>query len=664
MSKLIPRYQEGNIINKHKAILGFKNNPLYEVLNTKYIGGMPIHKKSAYDDYGINWAYANNPGEAKERIANSDQGKIVTGTILGDEVGPSSFLKEVNINTPEPKGMTSIKKRHARQNADMQQRVASREGQEWAPRFMWNMFQAPLMFTPAAYALDPVGTLAFNALEKTVMKPLSKLPKVARTKRLYNRIARKEYKLHNYGDTYVNNVLNKTHSESLYPPIVNSYKLFDVEPILFRYEGGRSVAKDMAHNIIPVKYQDIAEVHHLADVSPEYIEFLRDNKDLNPLAQETVNKFIERQSKSIRGIYVPKNEVNGNSAKEYLLAKKYLTMPPENGPDRLGNSGLYTSNGRFIADKFMRPQYDSEKYRSLQGLVKYNFHIDKSLPIEEQLKQYRNQVDNWFDISSKRVYNPEAKMIEAEYARNTGERSKSIYERSINSHEGNNVVDLIHMDDFGYGNENLHGRWGLSGGDSDNDLFIPKRINNSEEEFNLFKNEVEKQGTITHYYTNPERIKAKTEIENQVSKRINKEQELNRKFDKYAYKKIYPINKAVSITTATSSSALLFRDFVKSMNKISEEQSWGRLPHDIKIILETPTNSNFNDLDNYGFSIWYNKLPRNIKDKLTKENIDYLKNAYDDRIYDRVNMTRQERMNKRQDQANRKHKTPKLISRK
>jgi hypothetical protein len=279
-----------------------------------------------------------------------------------------------------------------------------------------------------------------------------------------------------------------------------------------------------------------------------------ENPTLKPFAQSTLDSFIARQSRSVRGIHVPESEVNNvfdlvydkngklRSFKDNnfieltsdskgnlidfqikpktseMIAEEYLTIPPVSGPDRLGNAGLYTSNGRFIADKFMRPETSAPE-TSYIGELKYNFDIDRTKPIEEQLRQYRNSIDNWFDLG---ITDTEASMIEAPYTRSTGETSEGIYERSINPSGRNTVVQLEKLNNFGTGNENLHGRWGIENGDADLDLFIPKRFSQDYRDFIRFTRNAKQQSTMEYRTENTTRHTAREEVRQHVKDRETK----------------------------------------------------------------------------------------------------------------------------------------------
>lgn len=119
--------------------------------------------------------------------------------------------------------------------------------------------------------------------------------------------------------------------------------------------------------------------------NPEYYEFIQ-RTGLDPMSQETVDKFMLRQGTSLRGV-TTNNPIN---------AQKYLTETEVGrymkGGDRLRtNGGLYTSNSTGIADAFKNPT-DNKEEAGYVGTLFHDFQTDKTQPIAEQLKQYRDKV--------------------------------------------------------------------------------------------------------------------------------------------------------------------------------------------------------------------------------------------------------------------------------
>lgn len=263
------------------------------------------------------------------------------------------------------------------------------------------------------------------------------------------------------------------------------------------------------------------------NISPEYIKFLSENITLDPFAQSTLDAFFQRQGSSVRGVYVPKGEHSDQ------LAQKYLTTPPKKGEtkggDRLGGGGLYSSNSYGIADKFMRATRDEEYYDSYIGHLRYDFGIDKSQPLEDQLKQYRRKINNTkLDI-------PNTSMREAEYVRNGGDIYNHVYERSIlPTSPDAQVVNIVKMQKVGEGMKNLHGRWGYGDVKSDNDLFIPKQYNKSFEDY-LRIMRARRKDAIKQEFAfeiEDENIKQKRAFENLIDRRHRQLDDLHYKLSK------------------------------------------------------------------------------------------------------------------------------------
>lgn len=324
--------------------------------------------------------------------------------------------------------------------------------------------------------------------------------------------------------------------------------------------------------------QELNDFNKLLAISPEYGIFLSRNPTLDGLSQEAMDAFIEHQSLSVRGIGVQKKipktttgasyvKAHNASARDDKKAEKFLTTPAEYPSDRLGNRGLYTSNGRFIADKFMRPEERGYNSASYQGIVRYDFNIDRSKPLAEQLRQYRNKIRNYdWDVD-----NPSEEMIEATYVKNDAGAAKNIYERSINPKGTDQpVVDLRELQYFGDNLPNLHSRWGFNDPSavSDLDLFIPKQPSSSFGEFLNFARRLKSLNEYTIITRNPnyntEKSNATSILENQLKKR----NELFRQLEK----KHNFVTKTLPITLSLASGASAAAMGINSYNKAIENR--------------------------------------------------------------------------------------------
>lgn len=134
-------------------------------------------------------------------------------------------------------------------------------------------------------------------------------------------------------------------------------------------------------------YRSINRAYDLFKHNPEYFKhWIQTDMSKNPLDQQTVADFIKRQGRSIRGV----------TAKNQEDAIRYLTTTQGGrhlaGGDRLNtHGGLYVSNHPEIADRFKNPVGDRAE-DGYVGVLNYDFKIPANLPIEDQLKLYRNSI--------------------------------------------------------------------------------------------------------------------------------------------------------------------------------------------------------------------------------------------------------------------------------
>ena len=328
--------------------------------------------------------------------------------------------------------------------------------------------------------------LGMLALPNFIEKPIKNYKKL-----------RNRYKY--YNTSYNNNIFNnyKERQDFIektalkkYPDLSNPFV-----KSLARIESDKY--KDLVHNEIEgiayntlslykdLNKKDYSRLANIINLSPEYGIFLQQNPTLNPLSQNTLDKFFERQSKSIRGV----------TADNDNIAQQYLSIPPPQsiGGDRLGTEGLYTSNSFDIADAFSRPQKNSQQ-NSYIGKIQYPFKIDKQQSFENQLKQYRSYIDHYYQFGlNSRIPGTIAK--EAVYVRGNGDHYYNITERSYYPKEENNktIVDILDLQNRGQ-LQNLHGRWGNSNMIPDSEYFIPKYPNISLSDYITFMRAAAKEG--------------------------------------------------------------------------------------------------------------------------------------------------------------------------
>lgn len=223
--------------------------------------------------------------------------------------------------------------------------------------------------------------------------------------------------------------------------------------------------------------------------NPEYYEFIQ-RTGLDPMSQETVDKFMLRQGTSLRGI-TTNNPMN---------AQKYLTETEVGrrmkGGDRLRtNGGLYTSNSTGIADAFKNPTANKEE-AGYVGTLFHDFQTDKTQPIAEQLKQYRDKVgfSNEGDIfagtetqniSRNKYLEDGVVALESPYGRSNGDMLK-VTERAYLPLTGpkgtkGKPVEILESN-FYPSQTDKKGRWNTAGVEHtlyDENYFLPRQYNST-----------------------------------------------------------------------------------------------------------------------------------------------------------------------------------------
>ena len=371
--------------------------------------------------------------------------------------------------------------------------------------------------------------------------------------------------------------------------------------------------EEIQKNVLPLyrnlSSKDQTRLINIINLSPEYGIFLQQNPTLNPLSQNTLDKFFERQSKSTRGV----------TANNDNIAQQYLSTPPSRstGGDRLGTKGLYTSNSFDIADAFSRPQANSQQ-SSYIGKVQYPFKIDKQQSFENQLKQYRSYIDHYYQFGlNNRIPGTIAK--EAVYVRGNGDHYYNITERSYYPKEENNkkIVDILELQNRGQ-LQNLHGRWGNSNMIPDSEYFIPKYPNNSLSDYITFMKAGTKEGLFKGVDPNEmSRNKEKIILQDLFDNQDKRRHELKYKAaDEY----IKLRNKVLlgGVGAASISGVMIY--FMNKWNKNipnTEEMSQEEL-NVYNSLLETinkKTNISIEELKKYSAEKLYSLLDENITKK-------------------------------------------------
>lgn len=223
--------------------------------------------------------------------------------------------------------------------------------------------------------------------------------------------------------------------------------------------------------------------------NPEYYEFIQ-RTGLNPMSQETVDKFMLRQGTSLRGV----------TANNPMNAQKYLTETEVGramkGGDRLRtNGGLYTSNSTGIADAFKNPTTNKEE-AGYVGTLFHDFQTDKTQSIAEQLKQYRNKIGfsnegdifagtEFQNLSRNKYLEDGILALESPYGRSNGDMLR-VTERAylpLTGPKGTKGKPVEILESNFYPSQvDKKGRWNTAGVEHtlyDENYFLPRQYNST-----------------------------------------------------------------------------------------------------------------------------------------------------------------------------------------
>ena len=262
-------------------------------------------------------------------------------------------------------------------------------------------------------------------------------------------------------------------------------------------------------------YSQNSYINKILHDNPEYTYYIS-TTGKDPSLQSTVDDFIRRQQTSLRGVHSPNKDI----AMEALTSTQ--KGRPLRGGDRLGTyGGLYTSNSFGIADAFKNPERSTMD--GYIGTLQADFNIDRNLPIDEQLRQTRNKIilsnnslplpigmhERYLD----RAKNRGGIAFEAQYARRDGS-TLPVHERAYlpTSTEVQHPVEVIDLQYFPH-STNEAGRWGTQGvthSSKDEELFIPRMLNNTTDFIDLSRTFLEgvpgidydKARKLTNEYSN------------------------------------------------------------------------------------------------------------------------------------------------------------------
>ena len=228
------------------------------------------------------------------------------------------------------------------------------------------------------------------------------------------------------------------------------------------------------------KGDDIKVYEDLMNHNPEYYEFLKET-NLPWNKQSTVDEFLKRQQTSLRGVYAN----NKDDAVRYLTQ----ILARRKGGDRLNtHGGLYTSNSTGIADAFKNP--DDGISNGYIGKLLYDFDIDKTKPIADQLRQARMKIvrggrnnvfagSKYYDESINNARRKGAVAVEDNYGRSNGDVLNVTERAYFPGSAKQNKLTLQNLEEY-LAQENQRGRWNTNGVDKmkgDEELFIPREYN-------------------------------------------------------------------------------------------------------------------------------------------------------------------------------------------
>lgn len=228
--------------------------------------------------------------------------------------------------------------------------------------------------------------------------------------------------------------------------------------------------------------EEAIRAYNIFKYNPEYYIHMRDNGIKYPFSQKTVDDFIRRQLTSVRGVTAP----DKRTAIEYLTSTQKGRRL--SGGDRLGsNGGLYVSNNPTIGDRFKNPDGASKTGTGYVAILQEPDVIDRTLPIEQQLRQLRGRTEIVGTeepmrglIDPKALLDDNVRVIEDKYVGRANQGTGG-YERAYLPNPKKGVVEhpvkVKRLTEY-LNQTDKHGRWGFDiDATTDKNLFIAKRIN-------------------------------------------------------------------------------------------------------------------------------------------------------------------------------------------
>ena len=132
------------------------------------------------------------------------------------------------------------------------------------------------------------------------------------------------------------------------------------------------------------------EIKNLFQEFPEYQYFIL-STGKQPLSEQSVKEFLELQGRSVRGFHTAdKSLVEQNLTEAYPQARSF-----QSGGDRLrSDGGNYQSNSYELGERFRHTLTPEEGEVGYLGTQQFDFNIPRNLPIQQQLRLYKDQIFN------------------------------------------------------------------------------------------------------------------------------------------------------------------------------------------------------------------------------------------------------------------------------
>lgn len=286
----------------------------------------------------------------------------------------------------------------------------------------------------------------------------------------------------NFADIYDNTIRQETELlKQKYPETIKkSMGRVSLEQFAESYNKARHWNDINYPYIIPQEYKDNELYKRLYKDDRSYLQFAKDN-NLPFDEQATVDKWIDKQRRAIRGVYSDKPNATIDD-----LEPMFTEVKSQNeGGDRLRTKGgLYISNSIDIADRFSR-SFDDDPGTAAYAILQLP-DIDRTLPIEQQLSSLRRRILPYDVLNTLLKLDPQSLMdqgyigVQAKYATRSGQLLPA-YETALFGKPGDKPVKILDVHTSA-DTKNMHGRWGDYAGATD-ELYSPRYIGESYGDF-------------------------------------------------------------------------------------------------------------------------------------------------------------------------------------